>query len=134
MSEQSVQELLSLAYEYHRAGQSADAEDLYKQILAEDPEQPDALYLLGILLFQSQRKQEAAFCLQRAAESHPDNVEILSSLGSVRVDLGDYDAAIPVLKTADGGRADESETTFAPWRSVPQNANGSRTRLKFSKA
>ena len=58
------------------------------------------MYLLGILLFQTERKEEAAAYLQRAADSHPDNAEILTSLGSVHAELGAYAAAISALEAA----------------------------------
>ena len=45
-----VARLLDKAVQDHRAGRLAEAERGYNEVLAIDPEQPDALHLLGILL------------------------------------------------------------------------------------
>src|SRR5688500_13700803 len=44
--------LLQTAVSHHQAGQAAEAERLYRQVLAVDPEQADALHLLGVLAYQ----------------------------------------------------------------------------------
>lgn len=43
------QQALDLALEHHRAGRLAQAEPIYRQLLAHEPENPDVLHLLGVL-------------------------------------------------------------------------------------
>jgi Flp pilus assembly protein TadD len=50
---------LQEAIRCHRAGQAAEAEPLYRQILSVDPSEPDALHLLGVLALQAGRVEEA---------------------------------------------------------------------------
>ncbi|HEY0837709.1 MAG TPA: tetratricopeptide repeat protein, partial [Azospirillum sp.] len=51
----TIQEALLAAVDHHQAGRLAEAEVLYTRILEADPDQPDALHLLGVLLAQAGR-------------------------------------------------------------------------------
>ena len=42
----------------HRAGRLTEAEVIYRQILAQDPQDTEALHLLGVLTAQSGRPEE----------------------------------------------------------------------------
>ena len=61
--------LLQSALNAHQAGRLADAEDGYRAVLKRDPRHLDALYLLGLLLYQSGRVEESLTPLGRAVES-----------------------------------------------------------------
>ncbi|HXR88499.1 MAG TPA: tetratricopeptide repeat protein, partial [Stellaceae bacterium] len=47
------------ALRLHQAGQSAEAERLYRQILARDPRHADSLHLLGVLAYQRGQHRDA---------------------------------------------------------------------------
>ena len=107
MTDQSIDSLLPLAQDYHRTGRVSDAERMYKQIVAEQPDHTEAWYLLGILFFQTGRKRQSIEYLQKASASAPDNADILASLGSIRAELGDYESAVVDLRRATEVGADD---------------------------
>ena len=49
MAQLTIQQALETAFQHHQAGRLHEAEQLYRQILAQRPEQVDALHLLGII-------------------------------------------------------------------------------------
>jgi len=63
-----------------RAADHATAETLYRSVLASDPCEPQALYLLGLLLLVTHRAGEAADCLRAAHTARPDHAGTLLNL------------------------------------------------------
>lgn len=49
----------------------AEAEQIYQLILAEDPQQPDAVHLLGLIRMEQERDEEAVELMERALELFP---------------------------------------------------------------
>ncbi len=81
-------ELLGNAWQAHQAGQVREAERLYQQVLSQNPDDPDALHLLGLLSHQSGRSEAAVELLRLAirkktgdASYHANLALILDSLG-----------------------------------------------------
>ena len=58
--------LLALAINQHRAGQLAEAERTYRQILSADPANADSLHLLGIIAHQRGEHEKAVDLIGRA--------------------------------------------------------------------
>ena len=56
----------------------------YHQILEEDPENPDALYLAGVAYFQAQDFEQAELFLESALSLAPGRSDILINLGNCR--------------------------------------------------
>ncbi len=48
----TLQEAVDLALQNHTAGELSKAEEIYKQILKADPDQPQVLHLLGMITHQ----------------------------------------------------------------------------------
>ena len=70
----TLEQTLQLALENHQAGRLPQAEQLYRQVLAADPRQPDALHLLGVLAQQSGKLDAAIQLISRAIAIRPDAV------------------------------------------------------------
>src|SRR6185436_6438518 len=64
---------LQIALEHHRAGRLRQAEDTYRQLLARDSEDADALHWLGALLCQAGQGPAGAELLERAVALRPDD-------------------------------------------------------------
>ncbi|PWC39207.1 tetratricopeptide repeat protein [Azospirillum sp. TSO35-2] len=62
--------LLGRAVPLHQAGRLADAEALYREALAVQPRQPDALHLLGMIACQTGRYAEAADLIGQAVAAN----------------------------------------------------------------
>jgi tetratricopeptide (TPR) repeat protein len=86
--------------ERHQAGRRDQAERLYAEALARDPEEATALYLLGLLAFETDRPNEAAILLQRVSDLRPRNLDAQVTLASVRHWLGERDAAAQAYRQA----------------------------------
>jgi tetratricopeptide (TPR) repeat protein len=63
---------LESALAHHRAGHLAEAEHIYRQVLAADPKNPDALFLLGSLAGQAGKLDEALNLLNQAIQINPN--------------------------------------------------------------
>jgi tetratricopeptide (TPR) repeat protein len=96
----NLAELLSSALAHHQAGSVMAAEQLYRQVLASDPNQPDALHLLGVLCMQSGRGEEAIEHLSRAFSLRPNSAEFANHLGAAYGSLKRFDEAVTVLRRA----------------------------------
>ncbi len=87
----TVAEALALAVRHHRAGALAEAEQLYRQILAADPRHVVALHLLGVLAHQQGRNDLAVEAIGRALRLAPDYAEAHANLGVVLREQGRLD-------------------------------------------
>lgn len=79
----------------------ADAEAIYRQILAIDANQPDALYLLGLAYYQTSRHEEGVALVQRAIASsdvtpayHMALARLLDAVGDVAGAFAGYRRAL----------------------------------------
>ena len=61
----SLQSRLTAAMEHQKAGRLDQAEAIYQSILDEDPDQPDAIHLLGLIRMEQDRDLEAVEMMER---------------------------------------------------------------------
>lgn len=85
----SEKALLGAALQLHQAGRHAEAEAMYQQILAANPNQPHALHYLGVLRSQTGACKEAVSLLQKAVSLCPKEATVHFSLGTAFRALGD---------------------------------------------
>ncbi|HEX8523767.1 MAG TPA: tetratricopeptide repeat protein [Tepidisphaeraceae bacterium] len=91
-----IQEALRL----HQSGDYAHAETLYRQALARDPDEPNALHFLGLLLDQTERTAEAIPILERAVAVAGDVPHFLNNLAQALRKAGRIDDAIAAFQRA----------------------------------
>jgi predicted O-linked N-acetylglucosamine transferase (SPINDLY family) len=85
---------------HHRAGRVAQAEPIYRQILAQDPEHSHALHLLGVACYQTGRTSEALSHLQHAIRIDGSCAPFHESLGNACLACGQLDAAAASFRRA----------------------------------
>jgi tetratricopeptide (TPR) repeat protein len=91
---------LGAAVEHHRSGRFAEAEAIYRKILADDPNHADAMQLLGALAGQTGREDLAIELIRRAIELSPLVAGYHSNLGKLLCDGGRYDEAVDACRRA----------------------------------
>jgi tetratricopeptide (TPR) repeat protein len=79
---------LAQAYALDRQGRLAEAIEAYRQLLAAEPRNSDALHLMGVAMARTGRAPEAARTIAAAAELQPDNPAIRVNLGNALNELG----------------------------------------------
>lgn len=99
MSE-SVREKLSLAVTLHRTGQGDQAAVLCRQVLESEPDNAEALNLLGVLHMEKRQLQRAAELIRGAVQKNPLSATFHNNLGSVYLALGAVDNAIVSFRNA----------------------------------
>jgi tetratricopeptide (TPR) repeat protein len=90
----NVQQQLDSAIAHHSAGRLDQAEPIYRQMLADNPNEPRALHLLGVLLSQRGDKEQAVRLITRAIEINPGAAEYHSNLGLVFLEQGRPEPAV----------------------------------------
>ncbi len=93
----------------HQRGQIGDAESLCRQVLAVEPDQPDALYLLGLAAFQGGNPSQAAELIRKAASLRPRNWMFQGNLAIVLFQLGNYAEAVAAYRQAAMLKPDEPQ-------------------------
>lgn len=78
----STDELLKQGLGYHQQGQYAQAEQVYVQILRQEPENTNVLCLLGMVARGQEKLEEAIACYQKAIALKPDFIEARFNLGN----------------------------------------------------
>ena len=92
--------------EHVRAGRYADAERCYRQVLQHDVQYPAALVMLGFVLKEQGRRNEARETLERAVCVAADDADSHYLLGSLLEATGPRDAEISHLQKAISLRPD----------------------------
>jgi predicted O-linked N-acetylglucosamine transferase (SPINDLY family) len=107
-----TERILELAMKHHLAGRSAEAEGLYRNLLAAEPENVDALHRLGALAMQMGDLSSAIELIGRAAEARPESANIHASFGQALSVAGRGGEAITAFERALSIRGDFVEALF----------------------
>jgi predicted O-linked N-acetylglucosamine transferase (SPINDLY family) len=88
------------ALRHHRSGRLAEAERLYREVLAADDRHADSLHLLGVLAHQVGKNDAAAALIAKAIEINTAEAAYHSNLGLVLQALTRLDDALACYETA----------------------------------
>jgi tetratricopeptide (TPR) repeat protein len=103
-------DVLALAARFQRFGGLVQAEQLYRQVLHEQPDRADAWAGLGEVCHTLGRRDEAAHSYRRSLELDPESVRVRNRLGVVLQELGRLDEAIVCFREALRLQADTAES------------------------
>src|SRR5947209_18891350 len=93
----AVQRLLGQATQFHRQGRLSDAEPLYLRILRQDPDQFEALHLLGVLRGQEGRYREALDLIGAALRVRSDAAEARQNYALILRKLSRHEEALALF-------------------------------------
>jgi len=93
-------EKIGLALQHHHAGRLAQAEALYREVLALDPQNIDALHFLGVIAHQQGRHGQAEELISRALLRDSSNAPAYSNLGNALEAQGKLQEAIDCYQRA----------------------------------
>jgi Tfp pilus assembly protein PilF len=96
----TVRQYLQLGIEHHKAGRFAEAEEIYRQILAKQPDNPDAQHMLGVIAQQSGRLDAAIELISKAITINPKIAEYHCNLGNALREMGKPQDAINAYRQA----------------------------------
>lgn len=109
MPQPTTEQTFSRALQLHQAGRVAEAERIYRQVLAQQPNHVDALQNLGIIAQSVGRYDAAADLIRRAIALKPDYAQAYSNLGNVLNDAGQFDESIVACTRAIALKPDLAE-------------------------
>src|SRR5258707_13528591 len=84
----------------HQAGRFAEAEACYQRVLAVQPENPDALHLIGNIAYQVGRHDVAIAMIGQAIRRNGRNPLYFSNLGLALMSQGRFDEALTRFEQA----------------------------------
>ena len=90
----TIEQAMQLALQHRQAGQFAEAERIYRQVLTVNPNVIEAYNNLGVLLYDLGRFNEAVFAYQRAIQLNPGSSASYNNLGNALRRVGRFDDAM----------------------------------------
>ena len=79
----SLDQIIQVALRYHQSGQYSEAENLYQQVLEEEPNHFNALHLSGVLAYQSGKFEAALTLISKAVQFNSTSALASYNLGEV---------------------------------------------------
>ena len=101
--------MFSSALQLRAAGRLLEAEEMCRQLLAQNPRHADGLHLLALIRAQAGDVREAANLLERAVEANSNNAAVWLHLGDFRHMTGQRDQAAEAFRRAISIQSDLSE-------------------------
>ena len=137
--------MLSLGSAFERDGKYKEAEGIFRQLIAADPKNADALNSLGYMFAErGQRLDEAVALVERALAIEPDNGAYLDSLGwayykqnrfeQAEQPLRDAAKQLPTVSVIQDHLGDRAEQARALSGSDRRVADGARRRWRIDLA
>src|SRR5271170_6301512 len=90
----TIQQAFDLALQHHRDGRLVEAEKFYRQILVHQPDNADALHLLGVIAAQTGKQEAGAELIKRAISLNPNSAVFYINLSIALVNLHQSEAAM----------------------------------------
>ncbi len=92
--------LLHGAIAHHQAGRLQEAEEIYRHVLAADPENIDACHLLGVIGYQTGKNEIAIELISKAIDLDSREPHFHNNLGNAFFRLGRLDKALEAYQKA----------------------------------
>ena len=106
------QEAIEVALRHHVAGQLGQAEAIYRQVLEREPNNPNALHLLGMLAHQTGHHEAAVALISQAIGINPSASQYHNNLGEVCRAMGRFNEAVACYARAISLKPDYAEAHF----------------------
>lgn len=100
MAKLTIHEALQKGARLRQAGRPAEAEAMYRKVLAHQANQPDALHMLGVLASQAGHHEAAADWIRRAIAVNPTDASYHCNLAVSAQALGKLDEAAAEYRRA----------------------------------
>jgi tetratricopeptide (TPR) repeat protein len=107
-----VGQTMAAGLAHHREGRLTQADSCYRQVLAHDPNHPDALHLLGMLAFQAGNPVAALDLIERAVAREPASPVYINNRAFVLRALARPEEALAGFERAIALRPDYVEAHF----------------------
>ena len=89
----TVLQALAIAGEHHRAGRLQAAEEVCRQVLAAEPNEPDAWHLMGLVFSRAGEHDRAVECFERAIALRETEPAFHHNLGNALQAQGELEEA-----------------------------------------
>lgn len=96
----TVDQAMQQAVQHHKAERYDAAESVYNQVLQAQPDNMDALHLLGMINYQRGKNDTAIDLIKQAIAINPNVAVLHGNLGNVYKTLGDFGNAAACYKRA----------------------------------
>jgi tetratricopeptide (TPR) repeat protein len=116
-------EALESALQLHRSGRLEEAREIYQQLLAASPDQPNTIHLLGLTYLRGSDWRDGAALIEQAIALKPRTPVFHYNLGVCWRDHGEFDAAKSCFLQAIQLKADYGEAWNA-WVETQRYAEG----------
>lgn len=90
----TIPQALQLALQHHQANHLQEAEQIYRQILEVEPNNSDALHLLGVIAYQVKNYDVAVDLISQAIQINDTAPNFYNSLGNALSDQGKLEEAL----------------------------------------
>lgn len=108
----SIDQAMQQAVRRHQAGKIAEAEQIYRQVLTQSPNHPDALHLLGVIAHNTGQYRSGIDLIRRAIAVSPGMAHYHNNLGNVLRDSGKPAEAIAAYRCAIRIKPDYAEAHY----------------------
>src|SRR6266513_2126419 len=106
----AIPQAIQVGLEHHQAGRLAEAERIYQRVLEVDPNNPDALHLLGVIAHQVGKNEISCQLIEKAIRYNPSNPYFLNNRGNALQALKRYGEALASYDKALTIRADYADS------------------------
>ena len=107
-----IEKRLNQAVALHQAGKLPKAEQLYQQVLADNPRNSDALHLLGVIAYQVGKHEISVNLITNAIEIDSQQVEAYNNLGIVFKKQGKLEKSVQAHHKAIEIQPDHAEAHY----------------------
>ena len=94
MTSEHIQQMLAQALKDHRAGRLAEAETAYRKVLAQSPNNPEALHLLGLAAHEKGSSKTGLSLIRKALTLRGDDADMLRNLAAILISLNRPEEAV----------------------------------------